>query len=97
MNAAGGNAYGSDVGPAELAKQFRFTGRADRLAALFAPPVQKAILSFPRLIYQIMFDGKTVSLVWLDWETDTTIVDQALDIAWAMGHQVEIVRTPAQG
>jgi hypothetical protein len=89
MDPADQYAYGTDVGPAELAKRFRFTGKTNELMVLFAPPVQEAISSFPRHIHQIMFYDKTASITWLGWETDATIIDQALDTAQAMCRQVE--------
>jgi len=74
-------ATGSDVGPVELSKRFRLTGKSQDPMTIFAPEVQSDILGFPRQIRSVAMDETAASVTWLGWEADAAIVERALEIA----------------
>jgi len=74
-------ATGNDVGPVELSKRFRLTGKSQDLMTIFAPEVEKDILEFPQQIRSVTMDETAASVTWLGWEADAAIVERALEIA----------------
>jgi hypothetical protein len=69
------------VWTAEFNRLFRPQGSARDLSTIFVSDIERDLLSFPRRLSSVHFDGSIVTVTWLEFERDPLVIDAALDIA----------------